>query len=125
MPKILVVEDNDMNRDMLSRRLLRRGFELVLAVDGVQGVARARTDVPDLILTDISLPLLDGWAAARQIKALPETQHIPIIALTAHAMAGDREQSLAAGCDEYDTKPVDAARLMMKIETLLQKRISQ
>ena len=125
MPKILLVEDNEMNHDMLSRRLERKGYQVCLAVDGAQAITLARTEAPDLILMDISLPVLDGWAATQQIKALPEAQHIPIIALTAHAMAGDREQSLAAGCDEYDTKPVDAARLMMKIETLLQKRISQ
>lgn len=119
MAKILLVEDNELNRDMLSRRLIRRGFEVVMAVDGTQGVSMARTEVPDLILMDIGLPLLDGWAATRQLKAHPKTQHIPIIALTAHAMAGDREQSLAAGCDDYDTKPVDAARLVGKIEALL------
>lgn len=125
MPKILLVEDNEMNRDMLSRRLERKGYQVCLAVDGAQAITLACTEAPDLILMDISLPVLDGWAATRHLKALPEMQHIPIIALTAHAMAGDREQSLAAGCDEYDTKPVDAARLMMKIETLLRKRISQ
>ena len=119
MAKILIVEDNEMNRDMLSRRLARKGYEVQLAVDGGEGVARARASRPDLILMDMSLPVLDGWDATRQIKAAPETGAIPIIALTAHAMAGDREQALAAGCDDYDTKPIDLNRLLPKIHALL------
>ncbi len=119
MPTILLVEDNEMNRDMLSRRLQRKGYDVQLAVNGVEGVAQARALLPDLILMDISLPVLDGWEATRQIKAVLETQHIPVIALTAHAMAGDREKSLMAGCDDYDTKPVDVPRLLSKIEALL------
>src|SRR6478672_2540331 len=107
MPKILLVEDNEMNRDMLSRRLERRGYEVVLAVDGRQGVDLARTVQPAVVLMDMSLPVLDGWEATRQIKAAPETAGIPVIALTAHAMGGDREQAMAAGCDDYDTKPVE------------------
>ena len=121
MPKILLVEDNEMNRDMLSRRLLKRGFEMVLAVDGEQAVDLARSEAPDLILMDISLPGLDGWEATRLLKALPETRSIPIIALTAHAMAGDREKSLAAGCNDYDTKPIDFRRLLVKIQGFLDK----
>jgi CheY-like chemotaxis protein len=121
MPKILLVEDNEMNRDMLSRRLQRRDFEVVIAVDGEQGVALARSEAPDLILMDMSLPVMDGWEATRQLKAAPETQAIPIIALTAHAMSGDREKALAAGCDDYDTKPIELPRLVEKIEALLQK----
>lgn len=119
MPKILLVEDNEMNRDMLSRRLVRKGFEVVTAVDGEQGVALARSAAPDLILMDISLPGLDGWEATRQLKAGPETRAIPIIALTAHAMASDRDKSLAAGCDDYDTKPIDLPRLLEKMQALL------
>ena len=119
MTKILLVEDNEMNRDMLSRRLTRKGFEVLIAVDGQEGVTLAGTETPDLILLDMSLPVLDGWAAARQLKAHEETRGIPIIALTAHAMAGDREKALEAGCDEYDTKPVELPRLLEKIETLL------
>ena len=119
MTRILIVEDNEMNRDMLSRRLARKGYDVQLAVDGGEGVARARATRPDLILMDMSLPVLDGWDATRQIKAAPETGTIPIIALTAHAMAGDREQALAAGCDDYDTKPIDLPRLLGKIEALL------
>jgi CheY-like chemotaxis protein len=121
MPKILLVEDNEMNRDMLSRRLLKAGFEMVLAVDGEQAIDLARSKAPDLILMDISLPGLDGWEATRLLKAMPETRSIPIIALTAHAMAGDREKSLAAGCNDYDTKPIDFRRLMEKIQGLLGK----
>src|ERR687885_2378853 len=117
--KILLVEDNEMNRDMLSRRLARRGYDMALAVDGGQGVELARLEAPDLILMDMSLPVLDGWEATRQLKAAPETRHIPIIALTAHAMSGDREQALAAGCDDYDTKPIELPRLLGKIEALL------
>ena len=119
MKKILLVEDNEMNRDMLSRRLKRRGYEVVIAVDGQQGVEMARSEAPELILMDMSLPVLDGWDATRQLKAAPETQAIPIIALTAHAMAGDREQALEAGCDDYDTKPIELKRLLGKMEALL------
>ncbi len=115
MAKILLVEDDEMNRDMLSRRLKRKGFEVIIAVDGQQGVAKASAESPDLILLDMSLPVMDGWEAARKIKGDPETRDIPIIALTAHAMAGDREKALAAGCDDFDTKPVDFARLLDKI----------
>jgi CheY-like chemotaxis protein len=119
MTKVLVVEDNEMNRDMLTRRLGRKGYEVSIAVDGQQGVRLARAEIPDLILLDMSLPLLDGWEVARQIKADTMTQHIPIIALTAHAMAGDREKCLAAGCNDYDTKPVDLPRLLGKMHVLL------
>jgi len=119
MPKILLVEDNEMNRDMLSRRLERRGYEVVLAVDGQNGVEMAQSEAPDLILMDMSLPVFDGWEATRRLKASPETNHIPIIALTAHAMASDREKSLEAGCDDYDTKPVELPGLLTKIEALL------
>jgi len=119
--KILLVEDNEMNRDMLTRRLKRRGYEVVIAVDGKQGLAMAQSETPALILMDISLPLLDGWEATRQLKMAPETKAIPIIALTAHAMSGDREKCIEAGCDDFDTKPVEIARLVGKIETLLQK----
>lgn len=122
MPKILLVEDNEMNRDMLSRRLERKGFEVVIAVDGSQGVAVARSEAPDLILMDMSLPVLDGWEATRQLKAAPETSSIPVIALTAHAMSGDREKALEAGCDDYDTKPVELPRLLEKMQTLLAKK---
>jgi two-component system, cell cycle response regulator DivK len=111
-----------MNLDMLTRRLQRRGYQIISAVDGVQGVALAQSEQPDLILMDISLPVLDGWEATRQIKSLPETRAIPVIALTSHAMAGDREKCIEAGCDDFDTKPVEIARLTGKIETLLQKR---
>jgi len=121
MPKILLVEDNEMNRDMLSRRLERRGYQVVIAVDGEQGVAMARLEAPDLILMDMSLPVLDGWEAARRLKAAPETQAILVIALTAHAMVGDREKAIAAGCDDYDTKPVEFQRLLEKIEAILGK----
>jgi len=119
MPKILVVEDNELNRDMLTRRLSRKGFETVVAVDGREGVAMARSERPDLILMDMSLPILDGWEATRQIKSATETHSIPVIALTAHAMAGDRERALTAGCDDYDTKPVEFPALLAKIEALL------
>jgi two-component system cell cycle response regulator DivK len=119
MAKILLVEDNEMNRDMLSRRLERKGFSVVMAEDGRSGVAMAASERPDLILLDMSLPIVDGWEAARQIKAGPATRHIPIIALTAHAMSGDREKALEAGCDEYDTKPVEFTRLLGKIQTIL------
>jgi two-component system, cell cycle response regulator DivK len=119
MPKILLVEDNEMNRDMLSRRLTRKKYEVLMAVDGMEGVAMVRSESPDLILMDMSLPVMDGWEAARQLKANPETQTIPIIALTAHAMSGDREKALDAGCDDYDTKPIELPRLLGKIEALL------
>ena len=119
MAKILLVEDNEMNRDMLSRRLARKGYEVLIAVDGAEGVSMAKTKVPDLILMDMSLPILDGWRATEQIKADPETKMIPVIALTANAMAGDREKCLVAGCDDYDTKPVEFPRLLGKIEMLL------
>jgi len=117
--KLLLVEDNEMNRDMLSRRLLRRGYEIVMAVDGGQGVEMAGSTQPDLILMDMSLPVIDGWEATRRIKAAEATRHIPIIGLTAHAMAGDREKAIEAGCDDYDTKPVELDRLIAKIQALL------
>ena len=119
MAKILLVEDNEMNRDMLSRRLLRKGFEVVMAVDGGQAVMMAESEHPDLILMDMSLPVIDGWEATRQVKAAERTAHIPIIALTAHAMSGDREKALDAGCDDYDTKPIEMPRLLEKIDALL------
>ena len=119
MPKILLVEDNEDNRDMLSRRLIRKGYEVSLANDGGAGVAQALSEVPDLILMDMSLPVLDGWEATRRVKENPATRAIPIIALTAHAMADDREKAIAAGCDDYDTKPIDLPRLLEKIEFLL------
>ena len=119
MAKILLVEDNEMNRDMLSRRLERRGYEVVIAVDGAEGVRMAEAEAPALILMDMSLPVLDGWEATRQIKAAPATGGIPIIALTAHAMSGDREKAIEAGCDDFDTKPVDLPRLLAKIYALL------
>jgi two-component system cell cycle response regulator DivK len=119
MAKILLVEDNEMNRDMLARRLERRGYEVIVAVDGEEGVARARAESPDLIVMDMSLPVLDGWEATRQLKAAPETKSIPVVALTAHAMAGDREKALEAGCDDFDTKPIDLPRLLGKLEGLL------
>ena len=123
MAKILLVEDNEMNRDMLARRLERRGYTIVIAVDGGEGVARAREDDPDLILMDMSLPVLDGWEATRQLKADEATRAIPVIALTAHAMSGDKEKALAAGCDDYDTKPIELPRLLEKIETLLARKV--
>ena len=119
MSKILLVEDNEMNRDMLTRRLERKGFEVAIAVDGKAGVDMASSASPDIILMDLSLPVIDGWEATRQIKADPATQSIPVIALTAHAMAGDEQKAREAGCDDYDTKPVDLKRLLGKIETLL------
>ena len=119
MPKILLIEDNEMNRDMLSRRLIKRGYDVAIALDGEQGVAMARAELPALILMDMSLPGLDGWDATRQLKAMPETRGIPVIALTAHAMSGDREKATAAGCDDFDTKPVELTRLIEKIEALL------
>jgi CheY-like chemotaxis protein len=119
MAKILIVEDNEMNRDMLSRRLERRGYTIAIAVDGGAGVEKARTEAPDLILMDMSLPVMDGWEASRRIKSDPATAAIPIIALTAHAMTSDRDKSLQAGCNDYDTKPVELPRLLGKIEALL------
>ena len=119
MAKILLVEDDEMNRDMLSRRLERRGYQVVMAVDGGQGLGLARSEAPDLILMDVSLPVLDGWEATRHLKAAAATQAIPIIALTAHAMAGDREKAVEAGCDDYDTKPIEFPRLLGKIQALL------
>ena len=119
MVKILLVEDNEMNRDMLSRRLLRKGFEVVMAVEGGQAVSMAESEHPDLILMDMSLPVIDGWEATRRVKAAKATAHIPIIALTAHAMSGDREKALSAGCDDYDTKPIEMPRLLEKIDALL------
>jgi CheY-like chemotaxis protein len=120
--KILLVEDNEMNRDMLSRRLQRKGYEVAIAEDGGQGVAMAQKETPDVILLDMSLPVIDGWTAARELKAGAGTRAIPIIALTAHAMSGDREKALEAGCDDYDTKPVEMPRLLGKIEALLEKK---
>ncbi len=119
MAKILLVEDTEMNRDMLSRRLARKGHEVVLGEDGQEGVDMAASEAPDIILMDMSLPVIDGWEATRRIKAAPETAGIPVIALTAHAMASDREKALDAGCDDYDTKPVELDRLLGKIDALL------
>jgi CheY-like chemotaxis protein len=120
MPRILLVEDNEHNRDMLSRRLLRNGFEVDIAMDGEQAIAKAQA-LPDLILMDLSLPGIDGWEATRRLKSAPDTGSIPIVALTAHAMSGDRERALAAGCDDFDTKPVDLARLLAKMAALLRQ----
>jgi len=119
MAKILIVEDNEMNRDMLSRRLIKRGYEVSIAVDGEQGLVMARSESPALILMDMSLPGLDGWEVSRRLKADAQTKDIGIIAITAHAMAGDREKALAAGCDDFDTKPIELTRLLAKIEALL------
>jgi CheY-like chemotaxis protein len=119
MPKILLVEDNEMNRDMLSRRLLRNNFEVVMAVNGQEGVDMAKSEKPDIILMDMSLPVMDGWEATRTIKADDATRSIPVIALTAHAMESDREQALQAGCDDFDTKPIELPRLLEKIRKLL------
>ncbi len=119
MPKILLVEDNEMNLDMLSRRLTRRGFEVLVATDGLQGLTLAKREKPDLILMDMSLPVLDGWQATRQLKSAEDTRHIPIIALTAHAVAGDREKCIAVGCDEYESKPVKLPVLLAKISAIL------
>lgn len=121
VPRVLLVEDNELNRDMLSRRLKRSGYDVVIAVDGAEGVSKTVTEKPDIVLMDMSLPVMDGWEATVQLKANPETQNIPVIALTAHAMAGDRERALSAGCDEYDTKPIDLSRLLGKIESLLNR----
>jgi two-component system cell cycle response regulator DivK len=119
MTKVLVVEDNEMNRDMLSRRLIRRGFQVIFAVDGQQGVDLARSERPDIILMDMSLPVVDGWEATRRVKSDDATRSVPVIGLTAHAMAGDREKAIEAGCDDYDTKPVELERLIGKMERLL------
>lgn len=119
MAKILLVEDNEMNRDMLARRLMRRGYQVILAVDGSEGVRLAQTEMPDLILMDMSLPILDGWEATRQLKAASATHAIPIIALTAHVMSGDRDKAIEAGCDDYDTKPIEFSRLLEKIQVFL------
>ncbi|MFZ4702563.1 MAG: response regulator, partial [Candidatus Methylumidiphilus sp.] len=117
--RILLVEDNEMNRDMLSRRLMKKGYGIFMAVDGEKGVELALSLKPDLILMDMSLPVLDGWEATRRIKANPDTRHIPVIALTAHAMGEDRQRALEAGCDDYDTKPIELARLLLKIASFL------
>lgn len=122
MPKLLLVEDNEMNRDMLSRRLQRRGYEVVIAVDGAQGVSMAQEHKPDLILMDMDLPVLSGWEATQEIKAAPATAGIPVIALTAHALSSDRDKALGAGCDDYETKPVELPQLLAKIEGLLTRR---
>jgi len=119
MPKVLLVEDNEMNRDMLSRRLVRNGYDVVMAVNGQEGVAMATSENPDLILMDMSLPILDGWEATRQIKANPATASIPVIALTAHAMETDREKAMAAGCDDFDTKPIELPRLLEKMKAFV------
>ena len=121
MPKILLVEDNEMNRDMLSRRLKRKGYEVVIAVDGAEGVSMTASENPDLVLMDMSLPVMDGWEATQQLKANPQTKSIPMIALTAHAMSGDREKALEVGCDDYDTKPIELRRLLSKMDALLEK----
>ena len=118
MPKVLLVEDNEANRDMLARRLQRRGFEVVFAVDGAEGVAKSKTEHPDIVLMDMSLPVMNGWEATRAIKADATTHHIPVVALTAHSMAGDREKAMEAGCDDYDTKPVELQRLLEKMAAL-------
>jgi two-component system, cell cycle response regulator DivK len=119
MTKVLLVEDNEMNRDMLSRRLIRRGFQVVFAMDGQQGIDLARSERPDIILMDMSLPVIDGWEATRRVKADAATRSVPVIGLTAHAMSGDREKAIEAGCDDYDTKPVELDRLISKIDRLL------
>jgi CheY-like chemotaxis protein len=121
MSKILLVEDNEMNRDMLSRRLMRKGYEVVMALDGQQAIQMAASEKPDLILMDMSLPVIDGWEATRQIKSEAATRRIPVIALTAHAMSGDREKALEAGCDDYDTKPIDLPRLLQKMMAVLDR----
>jgi CheY-like chemotaxis protein len=121
MARNLLVEDNEMNRDMLSRRLQRKGHEVLMAADGMQGILMAESHTPDLILLDMSLPVIDGWEAARRLKASETTKNVPVIALTAHAMSGDREKALAAGCDDYDTKPVDFAQLLVKIQAMLDR----
>ncbi len=118
MTKILLVEDNELNRDMLSRRLVLRGYEVVLAHDGEEALVKARSEKPDVVLMDLGLPKLDGWEVTRRLRSMPDTQHLPVIALTAHAIVGDRDRALNAGCDDYDTKPVDIDRLVMKIKQL-------
>ena len=120
MAKILLVEDNELNRDMLTRRLVRNGHSVVVAEDGEQGVAMATSEAPDIVLMDMSLPVMDGWSATRKLREQPETKRLPIIALTAHAMAGDREKALDAGCNDYDTKPIELPRLLGKIAALLE-----
>ena len=125
MPKILLVEDNEMTRDMLSRRLQKKGYEVVIATDGQQGVTMAQSEAPALILMDMSMPVLDGWEATRQLKTAPATRSIPVIALTAHAMSGDREKALEAGCDDFDTKPIEMTRLLEKIEALLARNTAR
>ena len=122
MNRLLLVEDNEMNRDMLTQRLERKGYQILIAVDGIEGVRLAKSERPDLILMDMSLPNIDGWEATRLIKASVETRDIPVIALISHAMPGDRERSLEVGCDEYDTKPIDFYRLLTKIDTLLSRK---
>ena len=121
MPKILLVEDNEINRDMLSRRLLRKGFEVIVATDGAAGVEMAVAELPDLIVMDMSLPIMDGWQATKQLKQITATRNIPIVGCSAHAMVGDREKGIEAGCDDYDTKPIEFSRLLGKIEKLLEK----
>lgn len=120
MTKILLVEDNDMNLDMLSRRLMRRGYDVVVASNGAEGLAKIKTDQPDIVLMDMNLPIIDGWEATRRLKVDPTTQNIPVLALTAHAMSGDRQKALDSGCSDYDTKPIELSRLISKIEALLQ-----
>jgi len=122
MSKILLVEDNEMNRDMLSRRLLKKGYHVSIAVDGAEAIAMARSHLPDVILMDMGLPVLNGWDATRQLKSMPETKNIGIIGLSAHALSDDREKALAAGCDDFDTKPIDFPRLLGKIETMLARK---
>ena len=124
MPRILLVEDNEMNRDMLSRRLQRRGYEVIIAVDGQIGIDMAKSETPDLILMDMSLPVIDGWEATRTLKAADQTRNIPVIALTAHAMSTDRDKAIQAGCDDYDTKPIELPRLLGKMEALMKSRSS-
>ena len=125
MTTILIVEDNEMNRDMLSRRLERKGYQVLIAVDGEMGIEVTRKNMPDLILMDMSLPVVDGWEATRRLKADGALKHIPVIALTAHAMANDRDKALEAGCDDYDTKPIELKRLLVKIETLLPAQVTE
>ncbi len=122
MPKILIIEDNEENRDALARRLRRRGFDVIMAANGMDGLAMAQSEKPDLVLMDMNMPELDGWEATRRLKAAPESAAIPVIALTAHALAGDRERAIAAGCAEYHTKPVDLAALLTQIETILHQQ---
>ena len=121
MAKILLIEDNELNRDMLSRRLMRKGFEVLIAIDGASGVTTAEIELPDLIVMDMSLPILDGWEATKRLKQITATQNIPIIGCSAHAMVGDRERGIEAGCDDYDTKPIEFERLLGKIDKLLKK----